>query len=50
MSNDEVAGGGFSLFGQAPADRMLTAYGLMEFTDMARVHPVDEAIVDRAAR
>ena len=23
--------GGFSLFGDAPADRMLTAYGLQEF-------------------
>ena len=27
--------GGFSLFGDAPADRMLTAYGLQEFSDMA---------------
>ncbi|MGD8398515.1 MAG: alpha-2-macroglobulin family protein, partial [Anaerolineae bacterium] len=49
LTTFEVAGGGFSLFGQPPADRMLTAYGLMEFADMARVHPVDEAIVDRAA-
>jgi hypothetical protein len=49
LTTFEVAGGGFSLFGQAPADRMLTAYGLMEFTDMARVHPVDEAMIDRAA-
>ena len=30
--------GGFSLFGEAPADRMLTAYGLQEFSDMSRVH------------
>ena len=49
LTTFEVPGGGFSLFGQPPADRMLTAYGLMEFTDMARVHPVDEAIIDRAA-
>jgi len=41
--------GGFSLFGDAPADRMLTAYGLQEFSDMARVHPVDSDLIDRAA-
>jgi uncharacterized protein YfaS (alpha-2-macroglobulin family) len=45
----EVDGGGFSLFGQAPADPFLTAYGLMEFTDMAEVYPVDEALIDRTA-
>lgn len=45
----EVDGGGFSLFGDAPADRMLTAYGLQEFSDMSRVHPVDEALIRRTA-
>jgi uncharacterized protein YfaS (alpha-2-macroglobulin family) len=45
----EVAGGGFSLFGGAPADIFLTAYGLMEFNDMAEVYPVDEAVMERAA-
>ncbi len=49
LTTFEVAGGGFSLFGDAPADRMLTAYGLQEFSDMARVHPVDEAFIRRAA-
>jgi uncharacterized protein YfaS (alpha-2-macroglobulin family) len=49
LTTFEVAGGGFSLFGQPPADRMLTAYGLMEFTDMARVHPIDEGLIGRAA-
>jgi len=49
LTTFEVPGGGFSLFGSPPADRMLTAYGLMEFSDMARVHPVDPAIIDRAA-
>jgi uncharacterized protein YfaS (alpha-2-macroglobulin family) len=49
LTTFEVPGGGFSLFGQNPPDRMLTAYGLLEFSDMARVHPVDTAIVDRAA-
>ena len=50
LTTFEVAGGGFSLFGSNPPDRMLTAYGLMEFSDMARVHPVDQAMIDRAAR
>jgi uncharacterized protein YfaS (alpha-2-macroglobulin family) len=50
LTTFEVAGGGFSLFGDNPPDRMLTAYGLMEFSDMARVHPVDEAMIDRAAQ
>jgi hypothetical protein len=46
----EVNGGGFSLFGQAPANAFLTAYGLMEFNDMARVYPVDEALIERTAQ
>jgi len=45
----EVPGGGFSLFGSPPADTFLSAYGLMEFTDMVRVYPVDEAVIERAA-
>jgi uncharacterized protein YfaS (alpha-2-macroglobulin family) len=49
LTTFEVAGGGFSLFGDPPADRMLTAYGLQEFTDMSRVHNVDQDIVERAA-
>ena len=46
----EVPGGGFSLFGNAPAEVFLTAYGLMEFHDMAQVYPVDEALLERTAR
>jgi hypothetical protein len=46
----EVSGGGFSLFGQAPAQVFLSAYGLMEFNDMAQVYPVDEAVLERAAQ
>jgi len=45
----EVEGGGFSLFGNAPAEVFLTAYGLMEFTDMAQVYPVDPALIERTA-
>ncbi|HEY9075112.1 MAG TPA: alpha-2-macroglobulin family protein [Anaerolineaceae bacterium] len=49
LTTFEVRGGGFSLFGQPPADRMLTAYGLMEFTDMSRVYNVDPALIRRTA-
>lgn len=43
----EVDGGGFDWFGVPPANRILTAYGLMEFVDMAKVYPVDPALIDR---
>jgi uncharacterized protein YfaS (alpha-2-macroglobulin family) len=43
----EVPGGGFSWFGQAPANKILTGYGLMEFADMARVHDVDPRLIAR---
>ncbi len=43
----EVKGGGFDWFGHAPANRTLTAYGLMEFEDMARVHKVDPNVITR---
>jgi uncharacterized protein YfaS (alpha-2-macroglobulin family) len=43
----EVQGGGFSWFGQAPANKILTAYGLMEFSDMSKVHDVDPRLIQR---
>ncbi len=46
----EVDGGGFSLYGDPPAILFLSAYGLMEISDMARVYPVDEAMIERTAR
>lgn len=45
----EVPGGGFSWFGNAPANKILTAYGLMEFSDMSKVHDVDARIMERTA-
>jgi uncharacterized protein YfaS (alpha-2-macroglobulin family) len=44
------AAGGFSLFGSPPPETMLTAYGLMQFSDMARVHFVDPALLERTAQ
>ena len=43
----EVKGGGFSWFGESPANQVLTAYGLMEFVDMGEVYPVDREMVER---
>jgi len=43
----EVPGGGFSWFGNPPANKVLTAYGLMEFFDMAKVFEVDPAVIER---
>jgi len=43
----EVKGGGFEWFGRAPAHRILTAFGLMEFHDMSKVHEVDPAVISR---
>jgi uncharacterized protein YfaS (alpha-2-macroglobulin family) len=46
----EVPGGGFEWFGKAPAHKILTAYGLMEFYDMSKVYDVDQKVIDRTAR
>ena len=48
----EVPGspGGFSLFGSPPPETMLTAYGLMQFADMAKVHFVDPALLERTVQ
>jgi hypothetical protein len=43
----EVAGGGFDWFGRPPANQALTAYGLMEFQDMAKVYDVDPRLITR---
>ncbi len=46
----EVKGGGFSWFGQVPAHNVLTGYGLMEFSDMAKVFDVDPAVIQRTSQ
>jgi hypothetical protein len=43
----EVQSGGFSWFGQAPSNKILTSYGLMEFYDMSKVHDVDPRVIQR---
>jgi uncharacterized protein YfaS (alpha-2-macroglobulin family) len=39
--------GGFDWYGRDPPKLLLTAYGLMEFTDMAEVYPVDPDVIHR---
>lgn len=46
----EVPGGGFDWFGRAPAHVGLTAYGVLEFTDMGKIHPVDPALLERTIK
>jgi uncharacterized protein YfaS (alpha-2-macroglobulin family) len=43
----EVPGGGFSWFGNPPANKILTAYGLMEFSDMSKVYDIDPKVISR---
>ena len=43
----EVPNGGFSWFGSAPANKILTSYGLMEFGDMSKVYDTDPKLVAR---
>jgi hypothetical protein len=43
----EVEGGGFSWFGSAPANKVLTAYGLQEFAAMSGVWDIDKAVISR---
>ena len=50
MLTFEVNGGGFDWYGAAPAKTILTAYGILLFTDMAKVRDVDPDVVARAKR
>jgi uncharacterized protein YfaS (alpha-2-macroglobulin family) len=43
----ERPGGGFDWWGSGPPLVWLSAYGLLEFSDMARVYPIDRAVIDR---
>jgi len=43
----ESQNNGYEWFGANPAHEALTAYGLMEFTDMAKIMQVDTSMIDR---
>ncbi len=46
----ESASGGFEWFGSDPGHLTLTAYGLMQFTDMAEVRHVDDEMLARTRK
>jgi len=46
----ECKNGGFEWFGKDPGHDALTAYGLLEFTDMAQVRHVDPAMLERTRK
>lgn len=46
----EVPGGGFEWFGHNPAHVGLTAYGVLEFTDMSHIQAVDQNMIDRTVK
>ncbi|KPK75718.1 MAG: hypothetical protein AMJ79_10030, partial [Phycisphaerae bacterium SM23_30] len=46
----EAPGGGFEWFGKKPAQLILSAYALMEFYDMSKVHQVDPDIIARTCQ
>ncbi|MBI3273266.1 MAG: hypothetical protein HYZ53_30020 [Planctomycetes bacterium] len=46
----EAPGGGFSWYGESPANVQLTAYGIAQLWEMNRVRPIDLGIVERASR
>src|SRR5947207_13359485 len=43
----ERPGGGFDWWGNGEPLIWLSAYGLQEFSDMAKVYPIDKGIIDR---
>jgi hypothetical protein len=43
----ERPGGGFDWWGSGPPLVWLSAYGLQEFNDMAKVYPVDRKVIER---
>src|SRR6516225_3842249 len=46
----ERPGGGFDWWGNGEPLIWLSAYGLQEFNDMAKVYPIDRGVIDRTQR
>ena len=49
LTGYETTQSGYEWFGKTPGHEALTAYGLMEFADMAKVYDVDHKMVERTA-
>ncbi|MEQ1570428.1 MAG: MG2 domain-containing protein [Myxococcota bacterium] len=45
LAGYQVSSGGFETFGSGPGKEALSAFGLLEFTDMAKVFPVGERLL-----
>ena len=50
LSFETSTPGGFDWFGRPPAKLLLTAMGLQQFSDMAKVYEVDPDVIDRTQR
>jgi len=50
LTGYESKSGGFDWWGRDPGHEGLTAYGLLEFTDMSRVFDVDKKMIERTAK
>src|SRR6266480_5908303 len=46
----ERPGGGFDWWGNGEPLVWLSAYGLQEFNDMAKVYPIDKGVIDRTQK
>lgn len=46
----ERPGGGFDWWGSGPPLVWLSAYGLQEFNDMAKVYPIDKGVIERTQK
>ncbi len=46
----ERPGGGFDWWGSGEPLVWLSAYGLQEFNDMAKVYPIDRGVIDRTQK
>ncbi len=49
LSGFESSGGGFSPYGNSISSTRISAYGLMQFSEMAKVYPVENGIIERTA-
>jgi hypothetical protein len=49
LTGYQVGGGGFETWGSGPGKEALSAFGLLQFTDMKRVYPVADAVLSRDA-
>ena len=47
LTGYQVEAGGFETWGTGPGKEVLSAFGLLQFADMAKVYPVDAAILQR---